>query len=221
MTVQIDSLNALIYESRLQDSIKTLNHQRVISNFEDSLQKNYKNIMQLQLDFQSISLQKQNSERELNAKINNTELELRKVQAELKEQIEKQQQEFNSSRALIQELKNDLAKLNAVGVYNLPSDMNTCNMQYELMIRSDMRVQLISTCFKPFESISIDNLGVLTLNTPLKFEWNMSSGFMFKENGFYLIDNNGNNIYSNECCDESQALYGAECECFIPYSAKK
>lgn len=221
MTAQIDSLSLVIYQARLQDSIKTQNHQTIVHNFEDSLQRNYKSIQQLQLDLQSMTLQKQNSERELNAKLNNLDLEFRKVQAEFNDQIEKQQKELSASGKLIQDLKNDLAKLNLVGVYDLPADMNTCNMQYELIIRSDMRVQLISTCFRPFESISIEDVGVLTLNSPLKFDWNMSAGFLFKENGFYLIDNTGNNIYFNGCCDESQMLMGKECECFIPYSAKK
>lgn len=124
--------------------------------------------------------------------------------------------EINNLKKENQTLLIEIFHQKIIGTYNIPFSYGTCIPDYKLYIDENLKISFITTCLRP-ESKDEENVGTFELNKPIKFEGPYFYGFLFKENGFYLLDEEDNILSIPDCCENDSEN---SCECMISYTSK-
>ena len=225
LTHRVDSLNSLL----VFEKNSNIQNEKELSKIQYSLSltKQQLGILNNQVDslhglLDSERYSNAQSEKKLsslNSLLINCKDELAKKEIELRTST----QELKNKSTEILDLKNheqsiikDLFYFKVIGVYNLPSPYGTCLPEYKLYIDRNLLIKFKTSCLRPVSS-NTSIVGTFELDRPIKFEGIYISGFLFKEDGFYLLDEDFNYINISECCNEQTEK---ECDCFISYSSK-
>lgn len=203
------SQNASFSQS-MKNQIETLNFKIDSANQVISIERNNQKNSISYLEFQ---------ESKLKQKVDSLMKEIKSIENQINDQQNKKQiieSEISRLKKEIQTLLIGIFHQKIIGTYSIPNFDGTCITNYKLYIDKNLKISFITTCLLP-ESKDENNVGTFELNKPIKFKGPYFNGFLFKENGFYLLDEEDNILSISNCCENDSKN---TCECMISYTSK-